>query len=57
MNMIVGIKQVLDPEAPPASSKIDAASNKAVQPPNVSLVVTLKCSSYSNPFAKVDVKL
>ena len=39
MNMIVCIKQVLDPEAPPASFKIDAATNKVVQPPNASLVL------------------
>ena len=39
MNMIVCIKQVIDPEAPPASFKIDAATNKVVQPPGVSLVV------------------
>jgi len=32
MNMIVCIKQVIDPEAPPASFKIDAATNKAVVP-------------------------
>jgi electron transfer flavoprotein beta subunit len=30
MNMIVCVKQVIDPEAPPASFKIDAASQKAV---------------------------
>ncbi len=30
MNIIVCIKQVIDPEAPPASFKIDAANNKAV---------------------------
>ena len=29
MNMIVCVKQVIDPEAPPASFKIDAATNKA----------------------------
>ena len=39
MNMIVCIKQVLDPEAPPATFKIDAATNKVVQPPGVSMVV------------------
>ena len=32
MNMIVCVKQVIDPEAPPASFKVDAATNKAVQP-------------------------
>ena len=30
MNIIVCVKQVIDPEAPPASFKIDAATNKAV---------------------------
>ncbi|MFC1981056.1 electron transfer flavoprotein subunit beta/FixA family protein [Chloroflexota bacterium] len=30
MNLIVCAKQVIDPEAPPASFKIDAATNKAV---------------------------
>jgi electron transfer flavoprotein beta subunit len=30
MNIIVCVKQVIDPEAPPASFKIDAAGNKAV---------------------------
>ena len=30
MNMIVCVKQVIDPEAPPASLKIDTATNKAV---------------------------
>ncbi len=32
MNVIVCVKQVIDPEAPPASFKIDAATNKAVLP-------------------------
>jgi len=39
MNIIVCIKPVIDPEAPPATFKIDAATNKVVQPPGVSLVV------------------
>ncbi len=39
MNMIVCIKQVIDPEAPPASFKIDAASNKVVPPQGVSPVI------------------
>jgi electron transfer flavoprotein beta subunit len=30
MNIIVCVKQVIDPEAPPASFKIDAATNKAI---------------------------
>ena len=40
MNMIVCCKQVLDPEAPPASFKIDASSNKAVPPPGVPPVIS-----------------
>jgi len=32
LNIIVCAKQVIDPEAPPASFKIDAATNKAVLP-------------------------
>ncbi|MBC8429692.1 MAG: electron transfer flavoprotein subunit beta/FixA family protein [Dehalococcoidia bacterium] len=39
MNMVVCIKQVVDPEAPPASFKIDPASNKVVPPQGVSPVV------------------
>ena len=39
MNMIVCIKQVIDPEAPPASFKIDPAGNKMMTPPGVSPVV------------------
>ena len=39
MNIIVCVKQVIDPEAPPASFKIDAASGKVVPPPGVSPVV------------------
>jgi len=37
--MIVCIKQVLDPEAPPASFKIDPATNKVVPPPGVPPVI------------------
>ncbi len=39
MNMIVCIKQVIDPEAPPASFKIDPSSNKVVPPAGVSPVI------------------
>jgi len=39
MNMIVCVKQVLDPEAPPATFKIDAASNKVVPPAGMSPVI------------------
>jgi len=39
MNVIVCIKQVIDPEAPPASFKVDTAANKIVPPTGVSPVV------------------
>ena len=39
MNIIVCLKQVLDPEAPPASFKIDPSSNKVVPPPGISPVL------------------
>lgn len=39
MKIIVCIKQVIDPEAPPASFKIDTASGKVVPPPGVPPVV------------------
>jgi len=39
MNMVVCIKQVIDPEAPPASFKVDSSSNKMTAPPGVSQVV------------------
>ena len=32
MNMIVCVKQVIDPEAPPSGFKVDTAANKASQP-------------------------
>ena len=40
MNMIVCCKQVLDPEAPPASFKIDSASNKVIPPSGVPPVIS-----------------
>ncbi len=40
MNMIVCAKQVIDPEAPPASFKIDPTSNKVVPPSGVSPVIS-----------------
>ncbi len=40
MNMIVCVKQVIDPEAPPASFKIDPSNNKVVPPPGVSPVIS-----------------
>ena len=40
MNMIVCVKQVPDPEAPPANFKIDAAANKVVPPSGVPPVVS-----------------
>jgi electron transfer flavoprotein beta subunit len=39
MNMIVCVKQVIDPEAPPASFKIDPKTSKVVPPPGVSPVI------------------
>ena len=39
MNIIVCLKQVPDPEAPPASFKIDPASNKVVPPPGIAPVL------------------
>jgi len=39
MNSVVCIKQVIDPEAPPASFKIDAAANKVIPPSGVAPVV------------------
>jgi len=38
--MIVCVKQVIDPEAPPASFKVDAGSNRVVPPPGVSPVIS-----------------
>jgi len=38
--MIVCVKQVIDPEAPPASFKVDMASNKVVPPPGVPPVIS-----------------
>lgn len=40
MDMIVCCKQVFDPEAPPASFKIDASTNKVLPPPNISPVIS-----------------
>ncbi len=40
MDMIVCIKQVIDPEAPPASFKIDPSGNKVVPPSGVSPVIS-----------------
>ena len=40
MNMIVCVKQVIDPEAPPASFKIDPSSNTVVLPSGVSPVIS-----------------
>lgn len=39
MNIVVCVKQVLDPEAPPASFKIDTAANAVVPPSGVSMVL------------------
>ena len=40
MNLIVCIKQIPDPEAPPASFKVDASTNKVVPPPGVPPVIS-----------------
>ncbi|MBI2979609.1 MAG: electron transfer flavoprotein subunit beta/FixA family protein [Chloroflexi bacterium] len=40
MNMIVCCKQVIDPEAPPASFKVDSSTNKVVPPPGVPPVIS-----------------
>ena len=40
MDMIVCCKQVLDPEAPPASFKVDAATNRVVPPQGVPPVIS-----------------
>ena len=39
MNIIVCLKQVIDPEAPPASFKIDADGRKVVPPPGIAPVL------------------
>ena len=39
MNIIVCVKQVIDPEAPPASFKVDPTTNKVVPPQGVSPVI------------------
>ncbi len=39
MNIIVCVKQVFDPEAPPTSFKIDAINNKVVLPANIPPVI------------------
>ena len=40
MELIVCVKQVPDPEAPPASFKVDPAANKVVPPPGVPPVIS-----------------
>jgi len=40
MELIVCVKQVPDPEAPPASFKVDASTNKVVPPPGVPPVIS-----------------
>jgi len=39
MNMVVCVKQVIDPEAPPATFKINAATGKVLPPPRISQVI------------------
>ena len=40
MNIIVCVKQVSDPEAPPASFKIDPAAKRVVPPPGIAPVIS-----------------
>jgi len=40
VNMIVCCKQVIDPEAPPASFRVDTSANKVVPPPGVPPVIS-----------------
>ncbi len=40
MNIIVCCKQVIDPEAPPATFKVDTSANKVVPPPGVPPVIS-----------------
>ena len=40
MNIIVCVKQVIDPEAPPASFKVDAGTNQMLPAPGVSPVIS-----------------
>jgi electron transfer flavoprotein beta subunit len=40
MNIIVCVKQVSDPEAPPSSFKIDPSSNKVIPPPGMAPVIS-----------------
>ena len=40
MNIIVCVKQVIDPEAPPASFKIDTENKQVIQPQGVSQVIS-----------------
>jgi electron transfer flavoprotein beta subunit len=40
MNIIVCVKQVIDPEAPPSSFKVDAAANRVVPPPGMPPVIS-----------------
>ena len=39
MNIIVCVKQVIDPEAPSTSFKVDSATNKVLSTPGISLVI------------------
>jgi electron transfer flavoprotein beta subunit len=40
VNIIVCVKQVIDPEAPPSSFKIDTAANKVIPPPSMPPVIS-----------------
>ena len=41
MNTIVCVKQVLDPEIPPAKFKIDPAAKQVIPPPGVPPVISV----------------
>jgi electron transfer flavoprotein beta subunit len=40
MNIVVCVKQVIDPEAPPSSFKLDPLTDKVVPPPNIPPVIS-----------------
>ncbi len=40
MNIVVCVKQVIDPEAPPSSFKIDPATNRVIPPPGMPPVIS-----------------
>jgi electron transfer flavoprotein beta subunit len=40
MNVVVCVKQIIDPEAPPSSFKIDVEARRVIPPPGVPLVIS-----------------